>query len=210
MGSIMQLSAKTGFQFSFIPPRSPHFGGLWESAVKSAKTLLVKNMSQARLTYKEFQTILIEVEAILNSRPLAPRTDDPNDGEALTPVHLLVGSSLLALPDEHFENIKVNYLKRFQMVTYLKQQFWQHWVRDYVLSLQQKSKWYKTFDNIEEGRLVIVHEDNIPPQHWILARVINAIPGRDGKVRVVDIKTNKGVLRRSIHKIAPLPFDETN
>ena len=58
-------------------------------------------MSQANLKYEEFQTILIEVEATLKSRPLASRSDDPNDGEALTPVHLLIGSSLLALPDEN-------------------------------------------------------------------------------------------------------------
>ncbi|XP_075157719.1 uncharacterized protein LOC142230985 [Haematobia irritans] len=207
--SIENFSALTGFQFSFIPPRSPHFGGLWESAVKSTKTLLVKNMSQAGLTYEELQTVLIEVEAILNSRPLAPRSDDPNDGEAISPAHLLIGSSLLALPDENIGACpNVNYLKRWQMVTYLKQQFWQQWLRDYVLTLQQKSKWYKTYDSIEEGRLVIVHEDNIPPQHWLLARIVKSIPGRDGKVRVVDLKTTKGIFRRSIHKIAPLPTTE--
>lgn len=167
-------------------------------------------MCQANLTYEEFQTILVEVESILNSRPLVPRSDDPNDTEALTPAHLLIGSSLMALPDENLESYKnINYLKRWQIVTYLKQQFWLQWVRDYVLTLQQRCKWFKTAENVQEGTLVIVHEDNIPPQHWLLARVIKAIPGRDGKVRVVDLKTTKGVLRRSIHKIAPLPI-ETN
>lgn len=205
---LMHYSTFTGFEFSFIPPRSPHFGGLWESAVKSTKTLLVKNMSQAHLTYEEFQTVLIEVEAILNSRPIAPRSDDPNDGEALTPAHMLIGSSLMALPDENLEGYKnINYLKRWQLVTYLKQQFWLQWVRDYVLNLQQRCKWLKSCENIKVGELVIVHEDNIPPQHWLLARVVQAIPGRDGKVRVVDLKTSKGVLRRSIHKIAPLPIE---
>ncbi|XP_065372316.1 uncharacterized protein LOC135964147 [Calliphora vicina] len=136
---LMHYSTITGFKFSFIPPRSPHFGGLWESAVKSTKTILVKNMSQANLTYEEFQTILVEVEAILNSRPLVPRSDDPNDGEALTPAHMLIGSSLMALPDENLDGYKnINYLKRWQLVTYLKQQFWILWVRDYVLNLQQR------------------------------------------------------------------------
>ncbi|XP_065355117.1 uncharacterized protein LOC135949468 [Calliphora vicina] len=207
--SLMNYSEITGFKFVFIPPRSPHFGGLWESAVKSTKNILVKNMSKSGVTYEEFQTILIEVEAILNSRPLTPRSDDPNDGEALTPAHMIIGSSLLSLPDENLIDCKnLNYLKRWQLVTYLKQQFWMQWLRDYVLNLQQKSKWFKPCANIEEGRLVIVHEDNLPPQHWVLARVVKAIPGRDGKIRVVDVKTSKGIYRRAIQKIAPLPLDE--
>ncbi|XP_075157610.1 uncharacterized protein LOC142230873 [Haematobia irritans] len=155
--ALQKYSAMTGFQFSFIPPRSPHFGGLWEAAVKSTKSLLVKNISQANITYEELQIVLVEVEAILNSRPLTARCDDPNDGEALTPAHMLIGSSLLS------------------------QQFWKQWSRDYILDLQQKSKWYKTYPNIKEGTLVIVHEDNTPPQHWLLARVTKAIPARDGK-----------------------------
>lgn len=207
---MMEFSATTGFQFSFIPPRSPHFGGLRESAVKSANHILLKDMSQGRLIYEELQTILIEVEAILNSRPLAARSDDPNDAEALTPAHLLVGSSLLTLPDHRITNANVKYLQHWQMVTFLKQQFWQQWVRNYVLDLQQKSKWFKTFDKIVEGRLVIIHEDNIPPQQWLLGRVVKAIPGRDAKIRFVDIKTSKGMFRRSIHKIAPLPIDDGN
>ena len=82
-------------------------------------------MSNAGVTYEELLTILIEVEAILNSRPLAPRSDDPNDGETITPAHMLIGSSWLALPDEPMETAKnISYLKHWQIVTYLKQQFW--------------------------------------------------------------------------------------
>ena len=107
----MNCSSATGFKFVFIPPHSSHFGGLWESAVKA--TLLVKNMSRANLTYEEFQTVLIDVEDILNSRALSARSDVPNDGEALTPAHMLIGSSLMALPDETFRNCtNISYLKR--------------------------------------------------------------------------------------------------
>ncbi|XP_075160828.1 uncharacterized protein LOC142233707 [Haematobia irritans] len=207
--ALQKYSAMTGFQFSFIPPRSPHFGGLWEAAVKSTKSLLVKNISQANITLEELQTVLVEVEAILNSRPLAARSDDPNDGEALTPAHMLIGSSLLSVPDTHVEQYtNTNCLKRYQLITFLKQQFWKQWSRDYILDLQQKSKWYKTYPNIKEGTLVIVHEDNTPPQHWLLARVTKAIPGRDGKVRVVDLRTIKGIFRRSVQRVAPLPIGE--
>ena len=62
--------------------------------------------------------------------------------------------------------------------------------------------------NIKVGQLVIRHEDNLPPQQWLLAKVIQTISGKDNQVRVVEVRTTKGTFRRTIHKIAPLPLDE--
>lgn len=202
---IETFSAQRGMKFCFIPPRAPHFGGLWEAAVKSAKTLLLKNLSQPLLTFEELQTLVIEVEAILNSRPIAPLSDDPNDGEALTPGHLLIGSSFVALPDETLNLCKPGSLNQWQRISFLKQQFWKSWSRDYLLSLQQRTKWLKVQPNMMEGQLVVIHEDNTPPQHWQLARVTKVITGPDGKVRVVELKSKNGTYRRPIHKVAPLP-----
>lgn len=97
---VQQTSTERGIEFRFIPPRAPHFGGLWEAAVKSAKHLMLRTMGQVRLTFEELTTILVDVEAILNSRPIVAVTEDPNDGVALTPGHLLIGSSLKALRGE--------------------------------------------------------------------------------------------------------------
>ncbi|KAM8702166.1 hypothetical protein ACLKA7_000904 [Drosophila subpalustris] len=140
-------SKTKGFEFCFIPPRAPHFGGLWEAAVKATKTLVVKNLTSAHLTYEELQTLFLDVEAILNSRPIAPASDDPNDIAAVTPAHLLIGTSLTSAPEaslHHHSNQpgkELRYVDRWQRVTYLKQQFWSLWQRDYVHTLQQRSKW---------------------------------------------------------------------
>ena len=195
----------SGFEFSFIPPRAPHFGGLWEAAVKSTKQLLVKNVSEANLTFEELNTVVTEVEAILNSRPMCANSDDPNDGEALTPAHLLIGSSLMTVPDEPLNSNNFSYLNRWQRITYLKQRFWDIWKRDYILQLQQRAKWFQSNPNIRVGQLVVIHEDNTPPQTWPLARVTRTVAGKDGRVRVVDVSNSRGTLRRPIHKIAPLP-----
>ncbi|XP_060665229.1 uncharacterized protein LOC132797509 [Drosophila nasuta] len=96
---LLQLFAsKLGMEWHFIPPRAPHFGGLWEAALKSAKHLLVRQMANASLAESEVTAHLEDVDAILNSRPFTPRSTDPNDGEALTPGHLLIGQAIRSPP----------------------------------------------------------------------------------------------------------------
>ncbi|XP_061394708.1 uncharacterized protein LOC133330267 [Musca vetustissima] len=109
---IKSICCQMGLEFNFIPPRAPHFGGLWEAAVKSTKMLLNNNLTESYLTFEELQTLVVEIEAILNSRPIAPMSDDPNDGEALTSGHLLIGSSLVAISEQHLDATKPSLLNR--------------------------------------------------------------------------------------------------
>ncbi|XP_014216688.1 uncharacterized protein LOC106645355 [Copidosoma floridanum] len=86
--------ALQGIAWHFIPPGAPHFGGLWEAAVKSAKAHLRRAMGSCHLTYEEFFTVLIGIEMVLNGRPLTPLSGDPSDLEVLTPGHFLAGAPL--------------------------------------------------------------------------------------------------------------------
>uniref|UniRef100_A0ABD2WGL6 Integrase catalytic domain-containing protein n=1 Tax=Trichogramma kaykai TaxID=54128 RepID=A0ABD2WGL6_9HYME len=87
-----------GTSWRFIPPRAPHFGGLWEAAVRSFKTHLKRTLGPRRLIYEEFCTVLIGIEAVLISRPLGPVTGDPDDLTVLTLGHFLVGGPLMTVP----------------------------------------------------------------------------------------------------------------
>ncbi|KAH8339731.1 hypothetical protein KR074_009873, partial [Drosophila pseudoananassae] len=92
VAAVTQYASKSGCVFAFIPPRAPHMGGdrpRWSRGVKSAKHLHLRALGNARLTAEELQTVLVGVEAVLNSRPLGALSQDPSDGEALTPGHLL-------------------------------------------------------------------------------------------------------------------------
>ncbi|XP_043063214.1 uncharacterized protein LOC122319686 [Drosophila yakuba] len=187
-----------------------HFGGLWEAAVKSAKTRLLRGVGNAKLTTDELSTHLVEVEALLNSRPIASPGNDPNDGEVLTPGHLLIGQPLITLPQESgsggvCSKASCAYLKRWRILSALKQQFWDGWSQDYIASLQQRNKWSVRCRDLEVGCLVVVHKDNVPPQRWLTGRVVATTAGEDGRVRVAEVRTSGGVIKRAVHKLALLP-----
>ncbi|XP_071651700.1 uncharacterized protein [Temnothorax longispinosus] len=87
ISAIDHYCSEQAIQWHFIPPYSPHMGGLWEAGIKSVKTHLRKILSEALLTYEEMYTVCTQVEAVLNSRPLTPISNDPTDLTALTPGH---------------------------------------------------------------------------------------------------------------------------
>lgn len=84
-------------QWKFIPGHSPHFSGIWESAVKSAKSLICKVVGFHPLTVEECMSVLVDIEATLNKRPLCSLDSSPEDGgKILMPSLFLVGRSLKA------------------------------------------------------------------------------------------------------------------
>ncbi|XP_068994050.1 uncharacterized protein [Neodiprion pinetum] len=91
--------ATEGITWKFIPPAASHFGGLWEAGVKSFKRHLERVAGPRNLTYEEFSTLLIGIEAVLNRRPLSPLSSDLGDLEVLTAGHLLVGRHLGSIPE---------------------------------------------------------------------------------------------------------------
>ncbi|XP_062699574.1 uncharacterized protein LOC134284609 [Aedes albopictus] len=199
-----------GIQWHFNPPSAPHFGGLWEAAVRSAKTHLLKVIGESITSSEDFSTLLVQVEACLNSRPLVPMSDDPDDLEPLTPAHFLVGSSLQALPDSELLNIPSNRLNQFQLIQPRIQHFWTRWRREYLNQLQARTKRWKPAVPVEPGKLVVVKDENVPPIRWKMGRIVAVHPGEDDVVRVVTVKTATGEFKRPVEKICilPIPIDD--
>ncbi|XP_075162915.1 uncharacterized protein LOC142235550 [Haematobia irritans] len=195
-------------EWKFIPPRSPHFGGLWEAAVKSAKYHFYRTVGKNILTFDELRTLICQISAILNSRPLIPLTDDPNDLEVLTPGHFLVGAPLTSFPEPDIGSLNINTLSTWQKVCYIQQIFWKKWSCSYLNLLQERTKWKSSKNNIATGAMVLVKDDNLPPLKWKLGRIVETICGSDGIVRVFIVKTSNGVSRRSVSKLAPLPIED--
>ncbi|GFS94155.1 integrase catalytic domain-containing protein [Trichonephila clavipes] len=104
------LSAE-GIEWKFIPPRAPSFGRLWEASVKSIKYHPRRVVSGSNLTYEEFLTVCIQIEGILNSRPLCPLSSNSDDLNALTPAHFLIGWSMTSVVEPNLIELKENALK---------------------------------------------------------------------------------------------------
>ena len=87
-----------GIQWRFIPKRAPWYGGFWERLIGLTKTTLRKVLGKALVTLPVLQTEIVEIEAVLNDRPLTYVSADLRDPEPLTPSHLLCGRSITSMP----------------------------------------------------------------------------------------------------------------
>ncbi|XP_048479524.1 uncharacterized protein LOC125488579 isoform X1 [Plutella xylostella] len=206
---VYNFASQQGIQFHYIPCYSPTYGGIWESSVKSTKYHLKRVIGKNVLTYEQLSTVLCEIEAVLNSRPLLPLTADPTDYSYLTPGHFLIGNALMMYPESDITNIPQNRLKFWQICTQIKQSFWKVWHKNYLNVLQNRPKWKFDVCNVKLGSLVILKEDNAPPMMWPMARIVKLFPGHDSKVRAVEVRTpnNKSHIR-AINKICILPIED--
>ncbi|KAG5865570.1 hypothetical protein JTB14_012750 [Gonioctena quinquepunctata] len=194
-----------GVEWKFIPAHAPNFGGLSEAGIKSCKHHLKRVLANVSLTFEGYCTLLTQVEAILNSRPLVPLSSDPNDFDVLTPSHFLIGRRLTSLPDPDVQDIPDNRLSRVQHIQKLNQHFWTRWSKEYLVELQTRNKWRHPMEDLKIGDLVLIRDDKLPPLQWNRGRVIAVHPGPDSKCQVADIRTQNGVFKRSITKLSPLP-----
>ncbi|XP_011877367.1 PREDICTED: uncharacterized protein LOC105567254 [Vollenhovia emeryi] len=203
---ISSLLAQDRTQWIFNPPAAPHMGGKWEAVVKSLKHHLRRTIGETLLTFEETTTLLAQIEAILNSRPLEPLSDDSDDISALTPGHFLIGSALTSVPEPSLKDLATARLSRWQFIQQRVQQFWSQWSAQYLQRQQAISKWHHLSNDIQVGTLVLITDERLPPCKWPLARVSTLMPAKDGLTRVVTLKTPTTTLTRPITKLAPLPI----
>ena len=184
-------------QWSHIPAASPHFGGLWESAVRSMKRHLRRLMGTLKLTYEELTTVTCQIEACLNSRPLLPMTCHNPDGiTPLTAGHFLFLDAPNSYPTDPRLPEEPRLLKKWNQCQAVVQHFWARWSREYLNTLQTRTKWQKTKPNLKTGDIVIYKPKDNFACRWPIAKVVQTYPGEDGLVRVVLIQPTSGEVRK--------------
>ncbi|XP_059097362.1 uncharacterized protein LOC131891740 [Tigriopus californicus] len=203
---ISQDMMNRGIEWVFNPPYSHHFGGVWEREIRTIRKVMSGLMNENRrpLTDESLNTLMCEVEAILNGRPLTPVSDDPNDMEPLTPNHLLLQRSGPTYPPGIFRDADQYAKHRWRQVQHLADVFWKRWSREYVTSLVSRSKWQEKRRNVSVNDLVLLVMENTMRSQWPLGRIMETYPDGDGNVRTVKIKTVKGEYRRPISQVVVL------
>ncbi|XP_048483631.1 uncharacterized protein LOC119692124 [Plutella xylostella] len=164
-GDIVETLAKDVTQWHFIPGYSPHMGGLWEAGVKSMKYHM-KRILTSHLTFEEMSTLLCQIEACLNSRPIST-IESESETMTLTPGHFLIREAPVTVPNPDLKSVKSEYLAR----------------------LQQRPKWLKKVQEFEKRQIVLIKTENLPPGKWSLGRIVDKHPGADGVTRVYSVKS---------------------
>ena len=199
-------------QWRFQPPRSPHFGGVFESMVKSAKRALTSVLSKSQLSDEELMTAFAEAEHILNSRPLTTMSNDPADDTVLTPNHFIVGRMDAPIAKERLamESGVIHPRRRWETVQGLVNNVWRRWVKEFVSLLNLRRKWRQQKESVKVDDVVLCVLSDTPRNHWPLGRIVEVFPGPDNEVRVVNVLCRGKVKRRSIQQLIPLPVTTAN
>ena len=203
--SIHQHLLRNRIEWKNSPAKSPNFGGLWEAAVRSMKYHFKRVVGSLVLSFEELTTVACQVEACLNSRPILATTSHNQDGiSTLTSGHFLMMQPPTAYPTDPSPMEEPHLTTKWRMCQSLIQHFWNRWHREYLQTLQSRTKWTKTQPNLQEGDVVILKEDKHFSCHWPIAKIIKTYPGSDGLVRVALIKTSTSTYKRPVTKLALL------
>ena len=205
---IINFCAGHSINWHRIPPRAPHFGGLWEAAVKSMKVALRKVAAPHPLTWPELETLLTEVESVLNSRPIvAVKAGDLEEGNILTPGHFLVGRPLQAAPSRTPPSSKLSLLRRWNLTERHQTDLWKNWLSAYLSSCSARSKWLRPGHTLQVGDIVLVKDESLRSRSWPLALVTKLHPGDDNVTRVATLYCRGKEYKRPVTRLVPLVTD---
>ena len=187
-----------------IAPLSPWWGGWWERLIGSVKKALRKSIGKKNLTFEELETCLLEVEMVLNSRPLTFVGDGLEDGEILTPSHFLIGRKVMSKSTLDHESFKYEDLvSRWEVQSEALDEFWSFWNTEYLRNLPP-FKGSISQRPIKPGEVVLIKDEGYPRLQWPIGLVQKIFPGIDHHTRAVELKTKKGILVRPIQKLHSL------
>ena len=184
-----------GVKWLFNPPHSSHMGGVWERMIGLTRRILegiLQDNIGKNLTHEVLVTFMAEACAIINSRPVAPISTDPDDPVILSPAVLLnqkVRSSPIVCQDV---DLKDAYRSHWKQVQVLSDAFWKRWREGYLQSLQKRPKWYDDPKDIKNGDVILLKDKEVPRNEWCTGIVTNAIKSAsDGKVRKAEIRVSR-------------------
>ncbi|XP_017469384.1 PREDICTED: uncharacterized protein LOC108361294 [Rhagoletis zephyria] len=193
---------RRGIEWVFNSPANPSAGGAWERMVRSVKRVLSFTLKEAAPQIETLQSLLIEAENLINSRPLTHIPIESVDSDPLTPNHFILGCPNYIQTSDCSKAVCLR--KQWRVVQQLKQTFWRRWMLEYLPTLTRRTKWHQRVKPIAIGDVVIICDDNESRGEWKRGIVLEVYPAPDGQVRSALVKTSSGNLRRPASKLAVL------
>lgn len=201
---IQDAMLQKGITWMFNTPAASHHGGVWERQIRTVRKVLSSLLKQQTLDEEGLQTLLCEVESIINDRPITTASNDPNDLEALTPNHLLLMKTQPNIPPGVFSKEDIYTRRRWRQTQYMADLFWHRWIQEYLPLLQVRQKWTTVRRNFNLGDVVLIIDSSAPRNSWLMGRIIKMMPDSEGTVRSVYVKTKTSTLERPITKLCLL------
>ncbi|XP_058454572.1 uncharacterized protein LOC131432357 [Malaya genurostris] len=207
--SCAEYFTNTTTNWFFNPPAAPHMGGVWERLVRSIKTAMDSFKTAPRVPDEEtFETIILEAESMVNTRPLTFIPLDSDTQESLTPNHFLLGSSSGVRQPPCDPTSAVECLRSsWNLAKHILDGFWSRWLREYLPTIARRTKWFENVKQLEQGDLVFIADEG-RRNSWIRGRIVQLILNRDGVPRQAIVETEFGLLRRPAVKLAIIDIKE--
>ena len=201
---ITEKLRQQNIDWKFNPPAASHMGGVWERQIRTTRRILDTLLHEhgRRLDDESLQTLMCEVESIINSRPLTVISSDVKDPYPLSPNQILTMKTSIVLPPPgKFQRNDVYMRRRWRRVQYLCNLFWSRWKREYLPTLQERAKWNKIKRNLKVDDVFLVRDENAPRNVWPMGVVTRVEPDSKGLVRSVVLRTHTTELHRPVNKL---------
>ncbi len=171
----------------FMPPRSPHTGGVHERLIGFVKKALQKLLPDYNMTALQLGQLLATIEGLLNQRPIAYVHNGPDEDQVITPNHLLHGTAGEMLVPLN-TSATLPFGKRFRQLSQAVRRFWARFQSEYLPSLHSSRKWLNSQRNLKIGDRVLILEKDGPITKYPLGTVIAVDVGRDQLVRSATVE----------------------
>ena len=201
--------ANSGIEWHFNLPLAPWHGGFFERLVRSVKELLRKELDKSKLNYEQLATVLLEVEFILNNRPLTYVYPDDLE-ECVTPNHLLFGRKLNAEALNSTIAFDSPETDDHNVVATIIDNFWKRWLKEYVVNLRESHK-FKKQNHLQPSPqvsdVVLIIDDNQPRMMWRMGTIVETITSADNQIWGALVRSTTGsILKRPTNKLIPIEY----
>ena len=204
---ITRVSANKGIEWQFNPPMAPHWGGVHEIMIKSAKRAIYKILNTADLTDEELVTAFAGAESLINSRPLIYQTSNPADCTPITPNHFLFGQCGGEFAPQSVDSTSFKPQNRWRRVQELMRHFWQRWLKEWLPSIGSRKKWFVGQQNFKVGDVILIVSTDSPRGQWPLGRIVKVFQGNDGLVRSALVRVHGKEIERPLTRLCPLQWE---